>query len=127
VPSALRRRKADHGPVEIVRVRIADSRTFAISRQGHKGASGKVSLATFRRVKELIMKLKFCGHLVSLKEQLKACRVRGEWRYIEKNSLYQFKAETGENLNWWPSTGTITFQGGDKPILAKRFARGVAQ
>ena len=93
---------ADHGPVEIVRVRIADSRTFAISRQGHKGASGKVSLATFRRVKELIMKLKFCGHLVSLKEQVKACRVRGEWRDIEKNSLYQLVASAEVVEIWCP-------------------------
>jgi hypothetical protein len=50
------------------------------------------------------------------------CGVRGEWRFIEKSGLHQFKAVTEENLNWWPSTGTVTFQGGDQPKLAKRFA-----
>ncbi len=73
------------------------------------------------------MKLKFYGDIVPLKKLVKACRVSGNWRYIEKNGLYQFKAETGENLNWWPSTGTITFQGGAKPILVKRFTRRMAQ
>ena len=70
--------------------------------------------------------MKFRGDVASLKELVSACRARGEWRLIEKSGLLQFKAATGENLNWWPSTGTITFQGGDKAILAKRFARQIA-
>ncbi len=73
------------------------------------------------------MTLKFRRDFAQLKARVKACRVAGEWRYIEKNDLYQFKAETGENLNWWPSTGTVTFQGGGKPKLARRFAQGLAE
>ena len=64
--------------------------------------------------------MKFSGDVASLKELVSACRVRGEWRLIEKSGLLQFKAATGENLG--AVTGTITFQGGDKAILAKRFA-----
>ncbi len=56
------------------------------------------------------MTLKFRHDFAQLKERVKACRVAGERRYIEKNDRYQFKAEAGENLNWWPSTGTITFR-----------------
>jgi hypothetical protein len=29
----------------------------------------------------------------------------GVWRHIEKSNQYQFKAATGENMNWWPRTG----------------------
>ena len=73
------------------------------------------------------MTLKFRHDLAQLKERVKACKVPGTWRHIRKNNLYQFKAETGENLNWWPSTGTIAFQGGGEPKLARRFAKGPAE
>jgi len=69
---------------------------------------------------------KFRGDIASLKEIVAACRVRGEWRFIERNGLHQFQAATGESLNWWPSTGTIMFQGGKKPILATRFGHQIA-
>jgi hypothetical protein len=78
-------------------------------------------------MEERVMKMKFNGDFAGLQGMVRKCRVRGEWRYVEKSGLYQFKAVTGENLNWWPSTGTVTFQGGYKPKLAKRFARRVAQ
>ena len=71
------------------------------------------------------MKLKFQGGIELLRKRVQACKIRGEWRYIEKNDFYQFKAETA-NLNWWPSTGTVAFQGGEKSKLATRFARQVA-
>jgi len=72
------------------------------------------------------MTIKFRGRFERLEELVAECKVQGEWRHIAKNGLYQFKAETGENLNYWPSTGTVTFQGGDAPILEKRFASQVA-
>jgi hypothetical protein len=34
------------------------------------------------------MTLKFRHDFAQLEEQVKACRVAGEWRYIEKNDLY---------------------------------------
>jgi len=72
------------------------------------------------------MKMKFRGPPQRLAELVADCMIPGEWRYIAKNRQYQFKADTGENLNYWPSTGTVTFQGGDEPILEKRFASLVA-
>ena len=73
------------------------------------------------------MKMKYDGDFAGLQAIVRKCGVRGEWRFIERSGLHQFKALTGENLNWWPSTGTVTFQGGDKPKLAKRFARRLAR
>lgn len=69
------------------------------------------------------MTAKFHGDLNALKPRVSTCGVRGMWRCVIASGLHQFKAETGENLNWWPSTGTITFQGGDVPILQKRYQR----
>jgi hypothetical protein len=40
-----------------------------------------------------------------------ACELEGEWSRNTKNNFHSFHAETGEVLNWWPSTGTIQFQG----------------
>src|SRR5687768_4838955 len=75
----------------------------------------------------MLMKMRYTGNAADLRDLVRRCGVRGEWRFIETNGLHQFKAVTGENLNWWPSTGTINFQGGDEPILAKRFARRLGQ
>jgi hypothetical protein len=68
--------------------------------------------------------IKFLGNFRVLQQRVKNCQVRGVWRYITANDLHQFKAETGENLNWWPTTGTITFQGGDVSVLQDRYALG---
>jgi hypothetical protein len=73
------------------------------------------------------MKMKYDGDFVGLRAIVRKCGVGGEWRFIERSGLHQFKALTGEDLNWWPSTGTVTFQGGDKAKLAKRFARRLAR
>jgi hypothetical protein len=40
-----------------------------------------------------------------------ACEREGEWSKNTKNNFYSFHAQTGEVLNWWPSTGTVQFQG----------------
>ncbi|WP_298957250.1 hypothetical protein [uncultured Methylobacterium sp.] len=45
------------------------------------------------------------------------CGMGGVWRHIEKSNQYQFKAATGENMNWWPRTGTINCQRGSTKIL----------
>ena len=47
--------------------------------------------------------------LAELKAAVSACQLEGEWS--EKNGFHSFHAETGEVLNWWPSTGTVQFQG----------------
>ena len=69
------------------------------------------------------MTAKFHGDLDALKRRVSRCRVRGMWRCVTAGGLDQFKAETGENLNWWPSTGTITFQGGGVPVLQNYYER----
>jgi hypothetical protein len=35
--------------------------------------------------------------------------IAGEWRQGE--NLHQYRADSGAVLNWWKSTGTVTFQG----------------
>jgi len=35
--------------------------------------------------------------------------IGGEWRKRENH--HQYRAATGAVLNWWKSTGTITFEG----------------
>ena len=53
----------------------------------------------------------YSGSLDELKAVVAACRLTGEWSTNVKNRFYAFRAQTGEVLNWWPSTGTVQFQG----------------
>jgi predicted nucleotide-binding protein len=49
--------------------------------------------------------------LDELKATVAACELEGDWSENTKNHFYSFHAESGEVLNWWPSTGTVQFQG----------------
>jgi hypothetical protein len=49
--------------------------------------------------------------LDQLMADVAACELEGEWFENTKNNFYSFHAQTGEVLNWWPSTGTVQFQG----------------
>lgn len=57
------------------------------------------------------MKSKYSGSLDELKAVVDACKMTGDWSENAKNRFHSFHAWTGEVLNWWPSTGTIQFQG----------------
>jgi hypothetical protein len=57
------------------------------------------------------MKLKYHGSLDELKAVVAACRFTGEWSENTKHRFHCFRAWAGEVLNWWPSTGTVQFQG----------------
>ncbi len=57
--------------------------------------------------------LKFKGLLDDLKRIVMRCAIPGEWSFHKKNRFYRFQVETGSILNWWPTTGTINFQGQD--------------
>ncbi|GJD50515.1 hypothetical protein OPKNFCMD_3258 [Methylobacterium crusticola] len=50
------------------------------------------------------MPLKFYGSYKRLRQIVSRCGIEGVWRYIEANDQHQFKAATGEHLNWWPSS-----------------------
>jgi hypothetical protein len=55
------------------------------------------------------MKMKFHGNYKSLQQLMALTGIPGEWR--EGENHHQYRATTGAVLNWWKSTGTITFQG----------------
>jgi hypothetical protein len=61
--------------------------------------------------------LRFRGSLDDLQDIVLQCAVPGEWCFHEKSRFYRFHAATGAILNWWPSTGTINFQGRDAEQL----------
>jgi hypothetical protein len=63
--------------------------------------------------------LKFQGSLDDLQYIVLRCAIPGEWRFHQKNRFYRFQAALGAILNWWPSSGTINFQGRD----AQKFER----
>jgi hypothetical protein len=60
-----------------------------------------------------ISMLKFRGSLDDLEHIVTRCSSPGEWSFHKKSRFYRFQAESGAILNWWPSTGTINFQGQD--------------
>ncbi|MEW5772356.1 MAG: anti-phage dCTP deaminase [Thermodesulfobacteriota bacterium] len=53
---------------------------------------------------------KFFGELEDLKRIIAALPREGEWIPLNENQI-QFKTVDGTYLNWYPSTGTIYFQG----------------
>lgn len=69
------------------------------------------------------MKIKYQGNLNTLPADVRACGVPGTWRSRNDGAHHQFKAVTGEYLNYWPSKGTVMFQGRSGGPLARRFAK----
>ena len=55
------------------------------------------------------MKIKFPGDFESLQSVVMLTGIEGEWS--ERENHHQYRADTGAVLNWWRSTGTVTFQG----------------
>jgi predicted nucleotide-binding protein len=68
---------------------------------------------------------KFHGSLAGLKPAVKRCGLIGKWTKNSKNGFHCFRSETDEILNWWPSTGTIQFQGKNQDKFKKRLARSL--
>lgn len=55
---------------------------------------------------------KFHGTIEELKAAVEASGIKGEWTERPENGgHYCYRAKTGEVLNWWPSKGTVNFQG----------------
>jgi len=57
------------------------------------------------------MKLKYSGNFESLQLLVMLTGIVGEWCRGENH--HQYRANSGAVLNWWKSTGTVTFQGPD--------------
>lgn len=54
--------------------------------------------------------MRFTSTFDALKEKLSSLTEEGEWIDLNNNQK-QFKANNGAILNWYPSTGTVNFQG----------------
>lgn len=53
----------------------------------------------------------YTGTLDNLKEKTDAINLVGSWDHNEATGKHSFRAKSGEILNWWPSKGTLQFQG----------------
>lgn len=53
----------------------------------------------------------FFGDIEQLQQIVETAGYVGQWEHKESNNCHSFKARTREVLNWWPSKGTIQFQG----------------
>ena len=61
----------------------------------------------------------FLGTYAALQDEVKLTGIAGEWRDLGNHK--QFRADTGAVLNWWQSTGTISFQGFAAEELRRSF------
>ncbi|GJE31269.1 hypothetical protein [Methylobacterium oxalidis] len=66
-----------------------------------------------------MMKMKFHGSYPHLQKCVYACNTFGDWYWLSVGRLFQFRSIDGEILNWWPSTGTVSFQGRPGPLKAR--------
>lgn len=55
-------------------------------------------------------KTRFTGKYEELRDRLTSLNGEGEWHDLNENQK-QFRHRAGGIVNWYPSTGTITFQG----------------
>ena len=53
--------------------------------------------------------MQFTGTIEKFKVLVGALERPGHWR--NEGSFYEFVADSGEKLNWWPKTGIITIIG----------------
>ena len=68
---------------------------------------------------------KFHGSINELKEAVATCGLNGEWSEVSQSGLKTFRAKTGEILNWWPSNGTLQFQGKNQETFQELLAEGL--
>lgn len=68
--------------------------------------------------------MKFHGDLESLRAAVSASQFVGEW--TEASNKHCFRAKTGQILNWWPSTGTLQFQGADAGAFEVTLSAAIA-
>jgi predicted nucleotide-binding protein len=65
----------------------------------------------------------FHGMIDELKAGVQACGLSGKWTESAANGgQHCFRAKSGEVVNWWPSTGTVNFQGKDATGFCDRLA-----
>lgn len=53
---------------------------------------------------------KFHGDFDEIQAVVTSCGLSGTWG-VDDSGRYSFRGKTGEVLNWWPSKGTVQFQG----------------
>jgi hypothetical protein len=70
------------------------------------------------------MPIMFLGGLKKLEKCVLRTGIAGQWRKIENHQV-QFRTNDGAILNWWESSGTITFQGQEQaiPKLKRAFVK----
>ncbi len=56
------------------------------------------------------MKLKFSGDYARLQKYVSKTGLAGKWRDL-KYGQKQYRTDRGGVLNWWQTTGALTFQG----------------
>jgi hypothetical protein len=71
--------------------------------------------------------MKFGKTFQALDSIVKCTGLKGKWRRGE--NLNQYRANSGAVLNWWESTGTLTFQGPEAAAvrLKKAFVKARQQ
>ena len=57
------------------------------------------------------MAVKFHGEKSELLAAVENCGLQGSWSDSADGTKCSFRGKTGEILNWWPSSGTVQFQG----------------
>lgn len=65
----------------------------------------------------------FHGTVDELKAAVDACGLAGDWvERAENGGHHSFRAKTGEVFNWWPSKGTVNFQGKNQDAFRNKLA-----
>lgn len=72
-------------------------------------------------------KRKFFGSIAELKAAVAQAAASGHWEERFEPPMHLFRATSGENINWWPRTGTIQFQWRISPEFVARVAEHLGE
>ena len=88
---------------------------------------GTIGLRSLERGEPGLMAYRFSGTYEELQAKLHSLELRGEWSSLNENQK-QFRHENGGIMNWYPSTGSIYFQGkrAGREVLEESVARLLA-
>lgn len=77
-----------------------------------------------KNTKEDVM-ASFHGSIVELKSLVKNAGFQGVWSDNAKSNSHQFKSQSGEILNWWPTKGTLQFQGKNREAFESSLSANI--
>jgi hypothetical protein len=102
---------------------LASAAAYRFAKCVAGGQFHRSSIENHLSVWKIMEMKKFNGTLYRLQRAVAECKIAGEWSERPENAARYFRARTGEILAWWPTTGTLVFQGKNPETFRHRLTK----